>query len=151
MQHEMWKLLCISLSMAVSKIEHSGNGKFNTNCGACCARCCICVFNSSELMVVEMQHEMWKQLCISLSMAVSKIEHSGNGNSTRVVEGVVDACCLSRCICCFQCRLCLLVEKSLVNGSCRNRGMNCVICCRCCCACWLENDQKQLVVSVVNV
>lgn len=29
MQHEMWKLLCISLSMAVSKIEHSGNGKFN--------------------------------------------------------------------------------------------------------------------------
>ena len=34
MQHEMWKLLCISLSMAVSKIEHSGNGKFNTNCGS---------------------------------------------------------------------------------------------------------------------
>ena len=52
MQHEMWKQLCILLSMAVSKIEHSGNGKFNTNCGGSCARCCICVFNSSELMVV---------------------------------------------------------------------------------------------------
>ena len=63
MQHEMWKQLCISLSMTVSKIEHSGNGKFNTNCGGSCARCCICVFNSSELMVV--------------------------GNATRIVKAVV--------------------------------------------------------------
>ena len=68
-----------------------------------------------------MQHEMWKQLCISLSMAVSKLNIVAMGIATRVVEGVVDACCLSRCICCFQCRLCLLVEKSIVNGSCRNR------------------------------
>ena len=51
--------------MAVSKIEHSGNGKFNTNCGGCC-----------------------------------------------------------------QCRLCLLAEKSIVNRSCRNRGnKNCGSCC----------------------
>ena len=59
--------------------------------------------------------------CISLSMAVSKIEHSGNGKF-RTVEGVVNACCLFRCICCCQCRLCLLAEQSIVNRSCRNRG-----------------------------
>ena len=68
-----------------------------------------------------MQHEMWKQLCISLSMAVGNVNIVEMGIATRVVEGVVDACCLSRCICCFQCRLCLLVEQSIVNGSCRNR------------------------------
>ena len=77
MQHEMWKQLCISLSMTVSKIEHSGNGKFNTNCGGSC-RC---------------------MLCISLYLLLSK-------------------------------QLCLLAEKSIVNRSCRNRGnKNCGSCC----------------------
>ena len=73
---------------------------------------------------------MWKQLCISLSMAVGNVNLVEMGIATRVVEGVVDACCLSRCICCFQCRLCLLAEQSIVNGSCRNRGnTNCGSCC----------------------
>ena len=88
------------------KCEPSGSGNCNMKCGN------NCVISSCQ----------WWWKC----------EPSGNGIATRVVEGVVDACCLSRCICC-QCRLCLLAEQSIVNGSCRNRGnTNCGSCCAAC-------------------
>ena len=35
-------------------------------------------------------------------MAVGNVNLVTMGIATRVVEGVVDACCLSRCICCFN-------------------------------------------------
>ena len=63
------------------------------------------------------------QLCLLVVSANKLFQWKCNTNC----GGVVDACCLSRCICCFQCRLCLLAEQSIVNGSCRNRGnKNCV-------------------------
>ena len=82
MQHEMWKVLCLlvgegTIEQLVDSVV-DGGGKYS---GELCKLVCRC-----QLMAVvvtqwqwEMQHEMWKQLCISLSMAVSKIEHSGNG------------------------------------------------------------------------
>ena len=82
MQHEMWKVLCLlvgegTIEQLVDSVV-DGGGKYS---GELCKLVCSC-----QLMAVvatqwqwEMQHEMWKQLCISLSMAVSKIEHSGNG------------------------------------------------------------------------
>ena len=81
-----------------------GGGKCNMKCGSSCVSCC-----------------QWQ--CRKLNIVAM-------GNATRTVEGVVDACCVSRCICCCQCRLFLLAEKSLVNRSCRNRGnKNCGSCC----------------------
>ena len=82
MQHEMWKVLCLlvgegTIEQLVDSVV-DGGGKYS---GELCKLVCSC-----QLMAVvvtqwqwEMQHEMWKQLCILLSMAVSKIEHSGNG------------------------------------------------------------------------
>lgn len=96
MQHEMWKVLCLlvgegTIEQLVDSVV-DGGGKYS---GELCKLVCSC-----QLMAVvvtqwqwEMQHEMWKLLCISLSMAVSKIEHSGNGN------------CNTSCGGCCQCML----------------------------------------------
>ena len=125
MQHEMWKVLCLlvgegTIEQLVDSVV-DGGGKYS---GELCKLVCSC-----QLMAVvatqwqwEMQHEMWKQLCISLSMTVSKIEHSGNGKFNTNCGG---SC---RCMLCISLylllskQLCLLAENSIVNRSCRNRG-----------------------------
>ena len=133
MQHEMWKVLCLlvgegTIEQLVDSVV-DGGGKYS---GELCKLVCRC-----QLMAVvvtqwqwEMQHEMWKLLCISLSMAVSKIEHSGNGKFNTNCGG---SC---RCMLCISLylllskQLCLLAEKSIVNRSCRNCGSkNCGSCC----------------------
>ena len=73
--------------MAVSKIEHSGNGKFNTNCGGCCqCRLCLLVDGGGKCNM------KCGSSCVSCCQwQCRKLNIVAMGNATRTVEGVVNA------------------------------------------------------------
>ena len=91
MQHEMWKVLCLlvgegTIEQLVDSVV-DGGGKYS---GELCKLVCRC-----QLMAVVVTQ--WQGKCNMNVKAVVYLvvngsvenEHSGNGNSTRTVEGVV--------------------------------------------------------------
>ena len=75
MQHEMWKLLCISLSMAVGNVNLVAMGIATRNeegvvNAVVFAGCSSSKASANKLFQWEMQHELWRVLCKVLYLCV---------------------------------------------------------------------------------